>query len=326
MAVAQSVRIASAVQRPPGAPTAAYRTARGFAVHGTAEDFISSDLADRYRGKVQLIFTSPPFPLNAKKKYGNEVGEEYVKWLAKFGPTFVEMLRPDGSIVLEMGNAWERGEPVMSTLALKALLRFLERGQLKLCQQFVAYNRTRLPSPAPWVTIERIRVKDAFTHIWWMAATSRPKASNERVLRKYSAAMLDLLRTQKYNSGTRPSQHHISPTSFLKRHKGSIPSNVIEYTNTRANDSYQEYCRTHGLTPHPARMPATIADFFIRMLTTSGQYVLDPFGGSNTTGAAAERLGRRWITVEPQVEYLRGSRGRFTRIVEDHLGSSAIGA
>lgn len=292
-------------------PPVAYRTDRGIAVEAKVEDFLASKLAKRYRGLVQLIFTSPPFPLNRKKKYGNEIGEEYVEWLATFAPKFIEMLKPNGSIVIEMGNAWEQGEPVMSTLALKALLKFLERGELQLCQQFVAYNRARLPSPAPWVTIERIRVKDAFTHIWWMAPTTRPKASNERVLKEYSPAMLDLLRTKKYNAGTRPSEHHISPKSFLVRHKGAIPSNVIEYTNTRTNDKYQEYCRAQNIKPHPARMPIQLAEFFIKMLTTSGQYVLDPFAGSNTTGAAAEGLGRRWIAVELKGEYLRGSRGRF---------------
>lgn len=291
----------------------AYRTSRGFAVQAKVEEFLASELATRYRGKVQLIFTSPPFPLNRKKKYGNETGQDYVDWLAKFAPKFIEMLKPNGSIVMEMGNAWEQGEPIMSTLALHALLKFLEDGHLKLCQQFVAYNRARLPTPAQWVTVERVRVKDSFSHLWWMAPTSRPKASNARVLKPYSPAMLELLRTQRYNSGKRPSEHEIGPKSFLKRHRGAIPSNVLEYTNTVANDPYQEYCRTHHLTPHPARMPISLAEFFIRFLTTSGQYVMDPFAGSNTTGAAAERLGRRWIAIEPEPEYLEGSRGRFER-------------
>lgn len=322
MAIARAPRYAGTDPADQG-PSVAYRTNRGVAVRAKVEEFLDSELAARYRRKVQLIFTSPPFPLNRKKKYGNEMGDAYVEWLAKFAPRFVEMLRPDGSIVMEMGNAWQKGEPVMSTLALEALLMFLKSADLHLCEQFVAYNRARLPTPAPWVTIERIRVKDAFTHIWWMAPTPRPKASNARVLKDYSPAMLDLLRTQKYNAGRRPSQHHISATSFLTRHKGAIPSNVIEYTNTGANDRYQEYCRAQKLTPHPARMPAVLADFFIRMLTTPGQYVLDPFGGSNTTGAAAERRGRRWITVEPNLEYLRGSRGRFDEVIDDQLGRGA---
>ncbi len=39
--------------------------------------------------------------------------------------------------------------------------------------------------------------------------------------------------------------------------------------------------------------------------------MLDPFAGSNTTGAVAEELGRQWIAVEPDADYIAGSVGRF---------------
>ena len=70
---------------------------------------------------------------------------------------------------MEMGNSWEPGKPVMSTLALKSLLAFLETGKFHLCQQFIWNNPARLPSPAQWVNVKRIRVKDAYTHLWWMS-------------------------------------------------------------------------------------------------------------------------------------------------------------
>src|SRR5437773_5512533 len=112
----------------------AYRTDRGVMLRGSAEAMLDSDVGDRLHGKVQLIFTSPPFPLNRKKKYGNLRGEKYVRWLASFAPHFRKLLKPKGSIVIEVGNAWEPGLPVMSTLALRALLRFLQEGELHLCQ------------------------------------------------------------------------------------------------------------------------------------------------------------------------------------------------
>lgn len=277
----------------------AYRTARGLMVQGTAEVALASPLLERYRGKVQLIFTSPPFPLNRKKQYGNRQGEAYVKWLSGFAPLFREFLKPDGSIVLEMGNAWEPGKPAMSTLALRALLAFLDAGKLSLCQQFICYNPARLPTPAQWVNVERIRVKDAFTHVWWMSTTDRPKADNRGVLQDYSPSMLKLLASKKYNAGARPSEHHIGELSFFTDNKGAIPSNVLTYANTAASDDYLKYCRKHNLQLHPARMVAKLAEFFINFLTEPRDLVLDPFGGSNTTGAAADRLKRRWLSIEP---------------------------
>lgn len=290
----------------------AYRTTYGTAYKGTAENVLGDPwFQRRYAGKVQMIFTSPPFPLNRKKKYGNLQGEEYVKWLAGFAPIFRELLTEDGSIVMELGNAWEQGAPTMSTLALKALIAFQERGELHLCQQFICHNPARLPGPAQWVTVERIRVKDTYTHVWWMSPTATPAADNRRVLTRYSPSMLKLLKSKKYNAGTRPSEHSIGEESFLKDNHGAIPANVLTMANTKANDPFQVYCREHGLKGHPARMPAGLPEFFVKFLTKEGDIVLDPFGGSNTTGAVAQKLKRKWAAIEPVAEYIEASRARF---------------
>jgi site-specific DNA-methyltransferase (cytosine-N4-specific) len=167
----------------------AYQTELGDFVLGKAEEALETKEGRALRRQVDLIFTSPPFPLNRKKKYGNITGEEYIKWLADFAPRFRDLLTTKGSIVIELGNAWEPGKPIMSTLALRALLAFVDKGNFTLCQQFIWHNPARLPSPAQWVNVERIRVKDAYTHLWWLSTTDRPHADNRQVLTEYSAAM-----------------------------------------------------------------------------------------------------------------------------------------
>lgn len=277
---------------------------------GKIENFVSSDAGLDYRGKVKLIFTSPPYPLNRKKRYGNLQGKDYVDWIAGLAPRFRDLLHDDGSIVMEIGNSWNVGEPTMATLALEALLAFLRKGELRLCQQFVCYNPARLPSPVQWVNVERIRVKDSFTHVWWMSPTAKPAADNTRVLNGYSKSMRELLRRQTYNAGKRPSEHDIGKRSFLKDNGGAIPSNVLTFANTMSDD-YLRHCKEHGLTPHPARMPLGLAEFFIKFLTVKRNLVLDPFAGSNVTGAAAETLARRWVGVEANANYITGSMSRF---------------
>lgn len=295
-------------------PQLAYASELGAMYEGTVEEFLASPSGQNLKGRVQLVFTSPPFPLNRKKRYGNRVGDEYLAWLAALARPLGDLLTDDGSLVVELGNAWEPGEPVMSTLALKALLEILENGQFFLCQQFVVHNPARLPSPVQWVNVERIRVKDAYTNVWWMSRTSRPKADNRRVLTEYSVAMRKLLDRGSYNPGVRPSQHNIGKRSFLTDHGGAIPPNVLTISNTRSTDEYRRYCKQHGLKLHPARMPPELAEFFIRFLTEESDTVFDPFGGSNTTGAAAESLGRHWVAIEPDVGYIESSRGRFLGI------------
>ena len=201
-----------------------------------------------------------------------------------------------------------------------------KKGGFYLCQQFVVHNPARLPW-AQWVNVDRCRLKDSYTHVWWMSRDPRPKADNRKVLVEYSPSMKKLIQRQKYNAGSRPSEHNIGQKSFLPDHGGAIPSNVLklkpdpedqdvlenllEIPNTISTDSYRQYCKEQGLKLHPARMPTDLAEFFIRFLTDEGDLVLDPFGGSNTTGATAEALEREWITTEPEFEYIAGSLGRF---------------
>lgn len=289
----------------------AYETTLGTMYQSTVEEFLDSSLARGLRNEVQLVFSSPPFPLNRKKKYGNKTGEEYLEWFSKLAHPLGELLTDDGSFVVELGNAWEPGEPVMSTLALEALLALRRAGDFKVCQQFVVHNPARLPSPAQWVNIDRIRVKDAYTNVWWMSRTARPKADNRKVLVGYSPSMKRLLSRQSYNAGRRPSEHKIGEVSFLTDNGGAIPPNVLTMSNTVSSDRYRAYCKEHGLKVHPARMPPDLAEFFIKFLTDPEDLVFDPFGGSNTSGAAAEELGRRWLAIEPRADYIEGSRGRF---------------
>ena len=308
----------------------AFSTPCGVSVVGPSEEFLKGEAGKNLKGRVQLIFTSPPFPLNRKKKYDNLQGDEFKKWLAEYAQPLRDLLTPDGSIVIEMGNAWEPGKPVMSTLAIEALLEFKRSASLQLCQEFVWHNPAKLPTPAQWVTIDRIRVKDSFTRLWWLSPVEKPKADNRQVLKPYSPSMRSLLRTQKYNSGRRPSEHVINDTSFLTNNGGAIPPSVISVehkdsdedaaesvlvgSNTSTTDGYQKYCSAKGLEPHPARMPIDLANFFIKLCTDKGDLVLDPFAGSNTTGAAAEGLGREWVAIEANERYAVSGACRFLKI------------
>ncbi len=309
-----------------------YSTALGTYYIGRCEEKIVSLCEDSgLRRKVQLIMTSPPFPLNQKKEYGNLEGTEYIDWMSGLSPLFSELLTEDGSIVVEIGNGWEKGRPVQSLLTQKSLLAMVEnpKANLRLCQEFICYNPARLPSPAQWVTVNRIRTIDSFTHVWWMAKTDFPKADNRNILRPYSKSMERLLKKRKYNAGRRPSDHNVSDEGFLKRHKGSIMPNVLEFetmkegqdprlpnnalriANTSSNDFFMKECRKRGLSPHPARMPMDLASFFISFLTNEGDLVLDPFGGSNTTGFCSERLKRKWISIDTDINYGKQSAIRF---------------
>jgi len=259
---------------------------------------------------IDLVITSPPFALRRKKSYGNVSAEEYCEWFWPYAMAIFQVLKPRGSFVLDIGGSWNKGEPTRTLYHFDLLLRLCSsQGPFRLAQEFYWYNPAKMPAPAQWVTIERVRVKDAVNPIWWLAKSAKPKASNRRVLKPYTKSMENLL-ARGYNEGPRPSGHVISK-SWGKRQKGSIPANLIIAANTRSNDKYLRACKEHGLEVHPARFVEGIPEFFIKFLTRRGDIVLDPFSGSNVVGEVAERLGREWISVEINEEYVLSSAFRF---------------
>ncbi len=258
---------------------------------------------------VNLIMTSPPFGLVRKKEYGNVDSGDYLDWFRPFAAEFYRVLAENGSLVIDIGGAWLKGQPTRSLYHFKLLIMLCEEFGFHLAQEFYWWNPSKLPTPAEWVNVRRIRVKDAVNTVWWLSKTPFPKASNTRVLQPYSDSMLELLE-HGYKPMLRPSGHDISD-KFSKNNGGSIPPNLLAIPNTESNSQYLRYCKEHDLKPHPARFPSELPEFFIRMLTDIGDIVFDPFGGSCVTGEVCEKLKRKWVCCDTEEKYLQGAVGRF---------------
>lgn len=282
-----------------------YDTRLGAAYLGDALGFLSELPCE----SVNLALTSPPYALHFQKEYGNVDKSGYVEWFRPFGEQIFRILKPDGSFVLNIGGSYNPGRPTRSLYHFKVLLMLCEEVGFQLAQECFWYNPARLPSPAEWVNVRRLRIKDTVEHIWWLSKGDWPKADNTKVLIDYSPDMKRLL-TRGYRAKQRPSGHIITP-KFARDHGGSIPPNLIERGNNESNSDYIRACAEAGYRPHPARFPRALPEFFIKFLTDQGDLVLDPFGGSNMTGAVADDLNRRWLCFEIREDYLSSSRVRF---------------
>lgn len=283
-----------------------FTTRRGHIYQGNSLDFLHSKAKEQ---SVDLIVTSPPFGLVRKKSYGNEDADEYCNWFRPFAEGFKRVLKDTGSLVIDIGGAWNPGRPTRSLYHFELLLMLCREYGFHLCQEHFWWNPSKLPTPAEWVNVRRVRVKDAVNCIWWLSLTPWPKASNRRVLAPYSNSMLHLLKNG-YTAKLRPSGHDISD-KFQKDNGGAVPPNLLAVANTESNGRYQDYCRKNNLEIHPARFPAQLPEYFIRMLTDPGDMVVDPFGGSCVTGEVAENLKRQWACIEMSEAYLQGAIGRF---------------
>jgi site-specific DNA-methyltransferase (cytosine-N4-specific) len=286
----------------------AYHTELGSAFCGDARQLLAQ-LPDN---SVNLAITSPPFALQRQKEYGNKEQHEYIDWLTEFAALVHAKLRPDGSFVLDLGGAYQRGVPARSLYNFRIPLRFCDDLGFFLAQDFYWHNPSKLPSPIEWVNKRKIRVKDSVNNVWWFSKSEWPKADVSKVLAPYSARMTKLLKDPDafYKPKVRPSGHDIGK-GFGKNNGGAIPSSLLQISNTESNGQYLAGCKLLGVKQHPARFPAKLPEFFIRFLTDPGDVVLDFFAGSNTTGAVAQVEGRRWLAFEERLDYVATSIFRF---------------
>jgi site-specific DNA-methyltransferase (cytosine-N4-specific) len=261
---------------------------------------------------VDLVVTSPPFALLRQKAYGNRDQSEYVDWLCAFGIEVRRVLCETGSFVLDLGGAYQRGVPVRSLYQYRVLLKMCDELGFYLAEEFFWYNPAKLPSPIEWVNKRKLRVKDSVNTVWWFSKSEWPKADVRQVLAPYSERMKILLKNPDafYKPKDRPSGHDISK-GFGSDNGGAIPPNLLQISNTESNSSYLRLAKLVGLKGHPARFPAALPEFFIKFLTDRGDLVLDIFAGSNTTGKVAEDLGRKWIAMELDSDYVVSSALRF---------------
>lgn len=296
----------------------AYRTRHGAAFVGDALEL----LKELPSSSVNLVVTSPPYALHFKKKYGNASKAEYADWFLPFAAEVQRVLKDDGSFVLNIGGSYNPKSPTKSVYQFRLLLRLIDQVGFHLAQDCFWFNPAKMPVPAEWVTVRRIRVKDSVEYVWWLSKTEWPKASNRNVLKEYSEDMKRLSERKKIATH-RPSGHKINESWKEMKAQGAIPPNVIEENfseypsdmlkmgNNAANDLYTLKCKEAGITIHPARFPSALPEFFVKMTTEPGDLVLDIFAGSNTTGAVCERIERRWLAFELNEEYTRGGKFRF---------------
>ena len=285
-----------------------YRTSLGAQYSGDSQHL----LGELATGSVDLFVTSPPFPLLRSKEYGNADQDAYVEWLLPFAEAAHRALKPCGSLVLDLGGAYQRGRPVRSLHQFRVLLALTDRLGFHLAQDFYWHNPSRLPSPAEWVTKRKIRAKDTVNTVWWLSTTSFPKADTTGVKTPYSASMRRLLADPRrhFTPAQRPSGHHVS-AAFDTDRGGALPTSLLTVPNSSSNGAYLRECRRRGIRPHPARFSPKIPEFFISLCTEPGDLVVDFFSGSNTTGQAAEALGRRWIAIDLDPGYANASAARF---------------
>lgn len=294
----------------PGVLVILYETDLGSVVWGDA--YTAAGIVED--GSIDLVLTSPPYPLGTvRKPYESQLEERrHVDWLLGMCERWKPKIADTGSLVLNVANTWIPGVPAQNAWVERLLLGLLDELGFYRAQEAFWNNPAALPSPAEWVTVRRQRVKPEVEHLLWLVKDPhRAKSDNRKILVDYSASMRRRLAEGGERGRTRPSGHSLAPGAFGDDRGGAIPGNLVRAANTQSRSRYQQRCHEAGLPVHPARFPRALAERFIQLTTERGDLIADCFAGSGTVAEAAERLGRRWILCDLSLTYLAGSAFRL---------------
>ncbi|MGH8883839.1 MAG: DNA-methyltransferase [Egibacteraceae bacterium] len=236
---------------------------------------------------VDLVITSPPY--DGQPKYGN--GERYERdWyegaFLKVTGEILRVLQPHGSFVLNYRSKRHSGE--RGTLQYELVFWLRDQGFL-FCEDFIWGK----PSPPPG-RFNRF-LKDAVEYCFHFAKTPQWQFFPQQCLTPARWDRKDVERRK------RLAHNYVranAPSGQGRKRVQAGPDMVRPSTLLSMEPEFGP-----NPTRHPARFPLALPTFFINLLTQPGQFVFDPFGGTGTTGLAAELLGRQWLLAELDEEY-----------------------
>jgi site-specific DNA-methyltransferase (adenine-specific) len=235
--------------------------------------------------KFDLIVTSPPYADQRSKTYGGIKPDLYVKWFLERSAEFRRVLKPTGSFILNIKEKAEKGERHVYVLELILALR--KQGWL-WTEEYIWHKRNCHPGKWP------NRFRDAWERCLQFNKTRHFKMFQDQVMVPMGdwrhARLKNLSETDKRRDDSKVQSGFGKKISNWIGRDMAYPSNVLHFATECGNKS------------HSATFPKALPEWFIKLLTQPGDWVLDPFTGSGTTNLVARGLGRNSIGIDNMTE------------------------
>ena len=246
---------------------------------------------------INLIVTSPPYADRRKKQYGGPPPEKYVKWFLPFAEEFRRILKPKGSLIINIKENANRGERHIYVLEL--ILEMRKNGWFWV-EDYIWHKKNAFPGKWP------NRFRDAWEHCLHFTKRRDFLMYQDAVkipIGDWADKRLKSLGTNdKIRSMSRTdSGFGRQLTNWVGKRK-VYPTNVLYLPTISANRN------------HCAVYPEALPTWFIRLFTKKGDLILDPFIGSGTTAIAALKLERNYVGIDLSSRYCEISEDAIFRV------------
>jgi site-specific DNA-methyltransferase (adenine-specific) len=254
----------------------------------------SREVLREFEGQVDLIVTSPPYADARHKHYDSVHPDKFVDWFLTFHEPFYKALKPTGSLVLNIKDKVVDG--VRHRYVWHTIEALSSRGWFAIDDYL--WHKTN-PMPGYWPS----RLRDGWEYCFHLAKSKRPYFNADAVRQPIG----DWVESRLAKLGENDLSRHnsVNESGFgrdISKWVGKqtvLPSNVISRALVGKNKG------------HPAVFPVDLPLFFIRLLSPESGFVVDPFGGSGTTGIAALSTGRRCVLIDNNEQYCKAAIKRL---------------
>ncbi len=248
------------------------------------------DFADQ----VDLIVTSPPYADARRKHYDSVHPDKFVEWFLTFHEPFFKALKPEGSLVINIKDKVIDG--VRHRYVWRMMDALCDQGWLAI-EDYI-WHKTN-PMPGAWPS----RLSDGWEYCFHLAKSKRPYFNADAVRKPIGDWVESRLRKLGGNDLSR--HNSVNESGFgrdISKWVGKqtvLPSNVISRALVGKNKN------------HPAVFPVDLPLFFIKLLSPENGLVVDPFGGSGSTGIAALSVGRDCVLIDNNPQYCQAAIKRL---------------
>ena len=241
-----------------------------------------------------LIVTSPPYADQRKNTYGGIPPAKYVDWFVQRSEEFLRVLKPTGSFVLNIKEKVSAGE--RHTYVLELILALRKQGW-KWTEEYIWHKRNCHPGKWP------NRFRDAWERCLHFTKTNKFNMYQDAVMVPMGEWAKARLKKLGKNDVVRfDSQVGSGFGKNIQNWVGrdmAYPSNVLHFATETGNKN------------HSATFPRALPEWFIKLFTKEGDWVLDPFVGSGTTCEVAQKLRRNSVGIDILPEYVQLSTERI---------------
>jgi hypothetical protein len=178
---------------------------------------------------INLLFTSPPYPILRGRKYGVYSESEVIAMVLDCAKDWKRALVGNGSIVLNFRDVWlpksQTGGAVRSLYQEKILMALVEGAGLYFADRLYWRNPSHSPESF-WTTVAKVRLNQDTEHLFWFAKSPNPKANAERIAVAPKPSTSKPTRARR--AGPRESVRLGKRASLKNRLLQSVPAKICE--------------------------------------------------------------------------------------------------